>query len=48
MYNVKCYNCGSPMHEVKSEVTSTWGKFELTLKGITAFKCENCGETVFH
>lgn len=48
MSDIKCYKCGSPMHESKTEVTTAWGEYEITLKGVNALKCENCGEVIYH
>lgn len=45
--DIQCYKCGSSIHESKTEVTTAWGEYELTLKGVNALKCENCGEAIF-
>ena len=31
------------MIERETEITSGWGEYELAIKGVKAFVCENCG-----
>lgn len=38
-----CYKCHGNMIERKIEITSGWGEYELSIKGVKAFVCENCG-----
>lgn len=38
-----CYECHGDMIEKKIEITSGWGEYELSIKGVKAFVCKNCG-----
>ena len=39
----KCYECHGNMTEKKTEIMAGWGEYEVSVKGITAFVCEECG-----
>lgn len=41
--NKICYKCHGNMIEREIEITSGWGKYELAIKGVRAFVCEECG-----
>lgn len=43
LMNKICYKCHGNMIEKDVEMTSGWGEYELSIKGITAFVCEKCG-----
>jgi len=45
---VKCVLCEKQMHETTTIYRSRWGQYELTIKGITAHKCEECDRLVFN
>lgn len=38
-----CYQCHGDMVEKKIEITSGWGEYELAIKGVKAFVCQDCG-----
>lgn len=38
-----CYECHGDMIERRIEITSGWGEYELSIKGVKAFVCKNCG-----
>lgn len=39
----RCYECHGNMIEKRIEITSGWGEYELSIKGVKAFVCEKCG-----
>lgn len=41
--NKICYKCHGKMIEKEMEITSGWGEYELAIKGVKAFVCEDCG-----
>lgn len=41
--NKICYKCHGNMIEQEIEITSGWGEYELAIKGVRAFVCEECG-----
>lgn len=41
--NKICYKCHGNMIEREIEITSGWGEYELAIKGVRAFVCEECG-----
>ena len=43
---MKCIECNGNMIEKDLELTTSWGKYDLILKGIKGYVCENCGEEV--
>lgn len=47
MLETKCYKCGSLMTEKIVEVKTAWGDYELTINGISALKCDTCGEKIY-
>ena len=44
LMNKICYKCHGKMIEREIEITSGWGEYELEIKGVKAFVCEECGE----
>lgn len=47
MIKRKCYICGADMEERTISTTAGWGKYKLTIDGVKAYVCPNCGEIVF-
>ncbi|HCS73179.1 MAG TPA: DNA-binding protein [Clostridiales bacterium] len=47
MIERNCYVCGTKMEEKTVSTSAGWGKYNLTLGGINAFVCPECGETVY-
>ena len=47
MLETKCYKCGFLMTEKIVEVKTAWGDYELTINGVSALKCDNCGEVIY-
>lgn len=43
----KCFSCGSDMEEKTISTETGWGKYKLTIDGVKAYVCPNCGEVVF-
>lgn len=39
-----CVVCGSPMKEITTSIEAGWGKYDLLIKGVKAWRCEGCGE----
>ncbi len=44
---MKCVYCDEEMKSKIISYDSKWGKYEVTLKGITAFECIQCNRLVF-
>ena len=42
----KCYICGSEMEMKTTSINSGWGKYNLTVEGVDAYVCPECGEVV--
>lgn len=38
-----CYKCHANMIEKRIELTTGWGEYEFSIKGVKAFVCEKCG-----
>ncbi|MDI6604074.1 MAG: helix-turn-helix domain-containing protein [Thermoanaerobacteraceae bacterium] len=47
MIKRKCYFCGADMEERTISTTAGWEKYKLTIDGVKAYVCPNCGEMVF-
>lgn len=45
---MKCIICNGKMNEIITAFHSKWGDYELTLNGVTAYKCDNCDRLVFN
>ncbi len=44
---MKCFACGGKMVPVKTDIETGWGKFDITIKGVNAYKCEECDYEVY-
>lgn len=44
MGNKKCYICNGNMEMKKTKIDAGWGTYKLTVDGVMAYVCENCGE----
>ncbi|CEI72516.1 helix-turn-helix domain-containing protein [Romboutsia hominis] len=40
----KCYICDSNMNKTTTSIKTGWGEYKLTIDGISANVCPNCGE----
>lgn len=47
MIKRKCFMCGTDMEEKTISTTAGWGKYKLTIEGINAYVCPECGEVTF-
>lgn len=43
----KCITCGNDMEEQNVEYVSHWGSYSVTISGVRAYVCKQCGEKVF-
>ena len=41
---MKCINCNNEMVNKLTKVDITWGSYTITIDGISAFVCDECGE----
>ncbi len=44
---MKCFNCKKNMQEITTTFNSRWGDYTVTIKGVKAYKCDQCEEMVF-
>ena len=44
---MKCVECGSVMERTDEPLSSCFKGVELTVKGVSHWRCEQCGETAF-
>lgn len=44
---VTCYNCNEKMQYIKTDETFSVNEYSLTLRGLSAYVCSNCGEKLF-
>jgi len=42
-----CFMCGTEMEEKTISTQAGWGKYTLTIEGVNAFVCPECGEIVY-
>lgn len=42
-----CFICNTPMENKIISIKSSWGDYEIIIKGVKAYVCPNCGEKVF-
>ncbi|HEY8500059.1 MAG TPA: helix-turn-helix domain-containing protein [Clostridia bacterium] len=47
MIKRKCFMCGADMEEKTISTKAGWGKYTLTIDGINAYVCPECGETTY-
>lgn len=45
---MKCFFCGTEMKETKTQIETSWGDYQVTIKGVQAEVCPNCGEKVLN
>ena len=43
---MKCYNCNCDLKEQEKELEIKNGNYTITLKGVKAYICDNCGEII--
>ena len=39
--------CGNEMREVVTSINAGWGDYKLTLDGVRAYECTQCGEKIY-
>ncbi len=44
---MKCVICKNNMDEITTNFNSKWGDYEVNIRGIKAYKCDECNELVF-
>lgn len=44
---MKCFACGGKMIPAKTDIDTGWGKYDVTIKGVNAYKCVECGYEVY-
>lgn len=44
---MQCVFCKKNMKEVTTTFNSKWGDYELTIKGLKAYQCDECNELLF-
>jgi len=44
---MKCFNCKKNMQEITTTFNSRWGDYTVTIKGVKAYRCDQCEEMVF-
>lgn len=44
---MKCINCKKDMTEIITTFNSKWGDYSVTIRGLKAYKCDQCNELVF-
>ncbi|HYE12460.1 MAG TPA: helix-turn-helix domain-containing protein [Patescibacteria group bacterium] len=42
----KCYICNSEMEMKTTSINSGWGQYKLTVEGVNAYVCPECGEVI--
>ncbi|MCT8975111.1 helix-turn-helix domain-containing protein [Clostridium sp. CX1] len=44
--SMKCYICDHDMEEKITSINTGWGDYKLTVNGVSAYVCPECGEMV--
>ena len=44
--SMKCYICDHEMEEKTTSINTGWGDYKVTISGISAYICPECGEPV--
>lgn len=44
--SMKCYICDHEMEEKITSINTGWGDYKLTVNGVSAYVCPECGEMV--
>lgn len=47
MIKRKCFICGADMEEKVISTKAGWGKYKLTIDGVNAYVCPECGEITY-
>lgn len=45
---MKCFFCESEMKKVITQIDTSWGDYQVTIRGIKAEECPQCGEKVLN
>lgn len=44
--SMKCYICDHQMEEKVTSINTGWGKYKVTINGVSAYVCPKCGEMI--
>ena len=44
---MKCFDCGGKMDQVTTSIETGWGDYNITINGVKAHLCEECGQKVY-
>ena len=44
---MKCFACGGKMAPVTTDIKTGWGKYDITIKNVKAYRCEKCDYEVY-
>ncbi len=44
---MKCVYCNQKMNKVTTSTNTKWGDYEITISGLPAYECPECGEKIF-
>jgi excisionase family DNA binding protein/YgiT-type zinc finger domain-containing protein len=44
--SMKCYVCNHEMEEKVTSINTGWGDYKVTINGVSAYVCPECGEMV--
>jgi excisionase family DNA binding protein/YgiT-type zinc finger domain-containing protein len=45
--NINCFMCGCAMRETTASINTGWGKYKVTIDGVKALECPECGEMLY-
>ena len=45
--NINCFMCGCAMKEITASINTGWGKYRVTIDGVKALECPECGEMLY-
>lgn len=46
--SIKCYICDHEMEEKITSINTGWGDYRITVNGVSAYVCPECGEMVLY
>ena len=44
---MKCVYCGSEMGRIKTSISTSWGKYNIEIKGVEPYVCNECNHKVY-
>mgnify|MGYP001042382868 FL=1 len=45
--SINCFMCGCAMKEITASINTGWGKYRVTIDGVKALECPECGEMLY-